>query len=192
LGFLPPVDLAANPDIAATFERVAKSRGWVSNAMRSFAHAPGGLALFSAVGHYGRYGTALTERQRELVILLVGRGVPYVWAHHVPLGRQAGITEAQIADIEAGRVPDGLPDADRAICAYVLSFLAGRGTAANLAAELARHCTPRQVTDVTLLAAYYLALGTSVTALGIEIEPPEVLAVELEWQRKHMAAAAGS
>ncbi len=188
MSFLPPVDLTADTTLAATFDRVAASRGWVSNAMKSLAHAPEGLAVFSAVGHYGRYRTTLTEVQRELVILLVGRGVPYAWAHHVPLGRQAGITDAQVAAIQAGRVPEELPAADRAIGTYVLSFLVGKGTAPELAAELAQHCTPRQVTDVTLLAGYYLALGTSITALGIEVEPPEVLAIELEWQRRHLAA----
>lgn len=188
LPLLPPVDLAADPKLATQFERVAASRGWVSNAMKSFAHAPEGLGVFSAVGHYGRYGTALTEVQRELVILLVGRSVPYAWAHHVPLGLQAGIPQEQIDAIQAGRVPETLSAADRALCAYVLSFMAGNGTAPALGVQTSEHFSPRQVTDITLLAGYYLALGTSILALGVEVEPPEVLAVELEWQRKQSAA----
>jgi 4-carboxymuconolactone decarboxylase len=184
LPFLPDPDIAADPALAETFARVERSRGWVSNAMRAFAHAPEGLGVFSAVGHYGRYGTALTEVQRELVILIVGRSVPYAWTHHVPLGLQAGITQAQIDAIAAGDVPAGLPPADSTLCAYVLAFLAGRGTPPALAEALAASFTPRQVTDITLLAAYYLALGTSILALGVEVEPPEILAIELEWQRK--------
>jgi alkylhydroperoxidase family enzyme len=171
---------------------VEASRGWVSNAMRGFAHAPEGLAAFSAVGHYGRYGTRLTEVQRELVILLVGRGVPYAWAHHVPLGLQAGITQAQVDAIGRGEVPSTLEPADAALCRYVLSFLAGGGTAPDLAQEMLRHFSSRQVTDITLLAAYYLALGTSILALGVEVEPPEILAIELEWQRRQAAAASES
>jgi alkylhydroperoxidase family enzyme len=173
--------------LAALFDRVAASRGWVSNAMKSFAHAPEGLNLFSALGHYGRYGTALTELQRELVILLVGRGVPYAWAHHVPLGLQAGLTQAQIDAIQAGQVPESLSDADRSLCSYVLCFLAGQGTSSSIAEPLLRHFSPRQVTDITLLAAYYLALGNSILALGVQVEPPEVLAIELDWQRKQSA-----
>jgi 4-carboxymuconolactone decarboxylase len=187
LPLLPPADAAADPTLAGLFERVAASRGWVSNAMRGFAHAPEGLGVFSAVGHYGRYGTALTEVQRELVILLVGRGVPYAWAHHAPLGLQAGISPSQINTIQQGAVPGDLPEADRALCAYVLSFLAGQGTAPAVRDPLLAHFSPRQVTDITLLAAYYLALGTSILALGVEVEPPEVLAIELEWQRKQSA-----
>lgn len=160
--------------------------------MRGLAHAPAGLAAFSAVGHYGRYGTDLTELQRELVILFVGRRVPYAWAHHAPLGLQAGVTETQLAAIRAGRVPADLSHANGALCAYVLSFLAGAGTAPSVADELARHFSPRQVTDITLLAAYYLALGTSILALGVEVEPPEILAIELEWQRKQATPATGT
>ncbi|WP_338665623.1 hypothetical protein VQH23_10685 [Pararoseomonas sp. SCSIO 73927] len=189
---LPPADPAADPVLSDMFDRVAASRGWVSNAMKSFAHAPEGLGVFSAVGHYGRYGTALTEVQRELVILLVGRGVPYAWGHHAPLGLQAGITQAQLDDIRDGRVPETLAEADRALCAYVLSFLAGRGTGLEIAGPLRAHFSPRQVTDITLLAAYYLALGTSILALGVELEPPEILAIELEWQRKQSALPEGS
>jgi len=152
--------------------------------MRAFAHAPEGLNVFSAVGHYGRYGTALTEVQRELTILIVGRTVPYAWAHHVPLGLQAGISQGQIDALAAGKVPEDLPEADRALCAYVFAFLAGKGTPAAMAEALRASFTPRQITDITLLAAYYLALGTSILALGVEVEPPEILAIELEWQRK--------
>ena len=184
---LPPADPATDPALSAMFDRVTVSRGWVSNAMQAFAHAPEGLGVFSAVGHYGRYGTALTEVQRELVIMMVGRGIPYAWGHHAPLGLQAGITQAQVNEIRNGRVPETLAEADRALCAYVLSFLAGRGTGPETAGPLLAHFSPRQVTDITLLAAYYLALGTSILALGVELEPPEILAIELEWQRKQSA-----
>jgi 4-carboxymuconolactone decarboxylase len=184
LPFLPDPDLAADPALAATFSRVEQSRGWVSNAMRAFAHAPEGLSAFSAVGHYGRYGTALTEVQRELTILIVGRSVPYAWTHHVPLGLQAGISQQQIDTIARGEVPSDLPKADRTLCAYVFAFLAGKGTSPAMADALGASFTPRQVTDITLLAGYYLALGMSILSLGVEVEPPEILAIELEWQRK--------
>jgi alkylhydroperoxidase family enzyme len=173
-----------DPEAAAVLERVAASRGWVSNALRSLASAPEGLRVFSAVGHYGRYGTALNEIQRELVILITGRGVPYAVAHHTPLGLQAGLTRAQIDAVLAGETPGTLSAADRVLCDYVFAFLAGKGVPDALAAALNAHFSPRQVTDISLLSAYYLALGTMLLAFGVEVEPPEILAIELEWQRK--------
>lgn len=173
-----------DPEAAAVFARVAASRGWVSNAMRSLAAAPEGLRVFSAVGHYGRYGTDLNEIQRELVILITGRGVPYAVAHHVPLGLQAGLTRAQVDAVLAGHTPASLSESDRVLCDYVFAFLGGQGVPAALAAALNAHFSPRQVTDISLLAGYYLALGTMLLAFGVEVEPPEILAIELEWQRK--------
>ena len=101
------IPIAGEPEDAETravFERIAASRGWVSNAMRALSAAPEGLKVFSAVGHYGRYGTALSEIQRELTILIVARSVPYAWAHHVPLGLQAGLTFVAAYGGNAGEV----------------------------------------------------------------------------------------
>ena len=181
---IPIAGEAEDSETRAVFERIAASRGWVSNAMRALSAAPEGLKVFSAVGHYGRYGTALSEIQRELTILIVARSVPYAWAHHVPLGLQAGLTQSQIDAIGSGATPDDLPPADRALCDYVFAFLAGKGVAPAVAAALNRHFSPRQVTDISLTAGYYLALGTMLLAFEVEIEPPEVLAIELAWQKR--------
>lgn len=181
---LPLDQVAESAESRAVLDRVAASRGWVSNAMRSLAAAPEGLRVFSAVGHYGRYGTELSEPQRELVILITGRGVPYAVAHHTPLGLQAGLSQAQIDAVIAGRTPGDLDAADRLLCDYVFAFLAGQGLAPELATELNQHFTPRQITDIALLAGYYLALGTMLLAFGVEVEPPDILAIELKWQRK--------
>lgn len=183
--------IPAQPEDAETravFDRIAASRGWVSNAMRALSAAPEGLKVFSAVGHYGRYGTELTEMQRELAILVVARSVPYAWAHHAPLGAQAGISQAQLDAIRAGTTPGDLDPADCALCDYVFALLAGRGIPPAVAATLNRHFSPRQITDISLIAGYYLALGTMLLAFGVEVEPPEELAIELEWQRGRSAA----
>lgn len=186
------LDLAATPEDAETkavFTRIAESRGWVSNAMRSLAAAPDGLKAFSAVGHYGRYGTELNELQRELVILLVGRGVPYAWAHHVPLGLQAGLTQAQIDAIAAEAMPPDLAPENQALRDYVRAFIAGKGVGPALVARVRQHFSARQITDIALLAGYYMALGHMLVAFGVEVEPPEVLAIELDWQRQQLAKA---
>ena len=83
--------------------------------MRALAHSPEGLRRFAALGDYARYRTRLSDRQREIVILITGRGVPYAWTHHEPLGRQAGLTEEEVASIRTGRVPDSFGGQDAAL-----------------------------------------------------------------------------
>ena len=186
---LPDVDLTANPDTAEVFERVAASRGWVSNLMKSLAHAPEGLARYSALGHYVRYGSELTEVQRELAIVATVRGVEYGWVHHSGLARQIGVTEAQLDDIRQGRAPADLGPAERALCDFVFALTALRGVPDGVLGTLRGHFTPRQIVDIAMLSAYYMAAGTLILGLGVELEPPEVLQIELDWQKKTMGEA---
>ncbi len=186
---LPPIEIDPG-DANELFDSIQKSRGWVSNAMRSLAHAPEGLKKFQAVGHYARYETELTEVQRELVIIITGRGSKYAWGHHAPLGRQVGISEEQLRALKGGKVPSGLSPADAALCAYVLAFTSLAGVDSKLFEELTRHFTPRQITDISLTSGYYLALGACLIAFDVALEPPEVLQIELDWQRKQLAKSA--
>jgi 4-carboxymuconolactone decarboxylase len=184
---LPDVDLAASPDVANAFERVAASRGWVSNLMRAMAHAPEGLRQYAALGHYGRYGTDLTDIQRELVIVTTVRGVEYGWVHHSSLARQIGVTDAQLATLQQGRTPGDLQEPERALCDYVLEFTACRGIRDSTLAAVLQHFQPRQVVDIALLSAYYMAAGALIIGLEVPLEPPEAMQIELAWQKKQLA-----
>jgi 4-carboxymuconolactone decarboxylase len=172
------------PETAEVFKRVAASRGWVSNLLKSLGHAPEALARFSALGHYGRYGNALTERQRELVIVIVGRTIAYAWAHHAPLALDAGVTEAELAAIKAGRTPEGMSASDQALCDFVFAYASFAGIPAPVWAALTVAFSPREATDIAMLAAYYLAAGSLIIGLGVEVEPAEVLAIERDWQQR--------
>ena len=181
-GRLPPAGESEIAGLAEVFAEIKASRGFVSNAMRSLGHAPEGLRRYAAVGRYVKYETDLPERLRELSILCAARGVPYAWAHHSALAVQAGIPTPAVDDIAAGRVPAVLPESERAIVRFVAEML-GAGVNDATAAELSRHFTPRQVTDIAMSAAYYRAFGAMASALGAEIEPPEILRVERDWQK---------
>lgn len=172
------------PESKDVFRKVAASRGFVSNLLRSLGHAPEGLNRYMMLGHYARYATDLTEVQRELVICIVGRGIPYAWAHHAPMAVQAGLSEAQMTEIRAGHTPADLPPAERALCDFTFAYGTFKGIPAETWAALLRHFTPRQATDIALTAAYYLAAGSLIIGMDLEIEPPEILAQEVAWQAK--------
>jgi 4-carboxymuconolactone decarboxylase len=171
------------PATTEVFARVAESRGWVSNLLKSLGHAPDALARFSAVGHYGRYGTDLNERQRELVICIVGRNIAYAWAHHSPLALDAGVTQAELDAIKTGRTPDGLNAADKALCDMVFAVTGFAGVPNDVWHAVQQQFTPRQATDIAMLAAYYVAAGALIMGLGVRVEPPEILAIERDWQK---------
>ncbi len=179
---LPPVD-EHDPEVASVFEEIRSSRGFVSNALRSLAHSPGVLRHFARVGEYVKYRSDLTERVRELTILCAARGVPYEWEHHRPLALQAGIPEAAIEDIGMGRDPASLSPPERAVARFVAELMGSETAGDATMVELQRHWSPRQITDMAMTATYYRALGVMASAFRVEIEAPEVLQVERDWQK---------
>ncbi len=179
---LSPADDKGNPELAAVYAEIKATRGFVSNALRTLGHSPGGLLHFARVGEYVKYKTDLPEKLRELTILTSARGVPYAWAHHGPLAVQAGIDERAVAEIGAGRVPTSLPANEQAIVAFVMALGDLKVTDAIMDA-MKRHFSPRQIVDVAMSATYYGALGRMVVALGVDLDDPATLQTERDWQK---------
>lgn len=186
MSLLPPVDDAATEEL---FLRITQSRGWVSNLLRSLAHSPKGLAALQQVGHFGRYESDLSEREREFTIVITGRNVPYAWAHHAPLAAQVAIQASQLDKIKAGKVPDGLSPAETALCAYCFEFTAAAGVSTACFGKLQEHYSSRQITDISILCAYYMAMGAVLIGLCVETEPADVLQIEIDWQKRKIAEA---
>jgi hypothetical protein len=187
MAVLSQVDPDKNPELKKVYEEIAASRGWISNAMQSLANAPEGLRRFAHFGDYVRYHTQLNERVRELVIVTVGQKVRYAATHHGGLAVQAGIPQSAVDEILAGKVPAALPDNERIVVRYVLEFVSPDSASDATFAELRKHYDERSITDITLLAAYYLAYGTMIKGLRVELESNDKLDIEKRWQKEKAA-----
>src|SRR5688572_18582956 len=106
---LPLVHEDASPEVAAVYAEIAGSRGRVLNVFRGLGHAPEGLRRLAALGEYARFGTRISDRLRELVILATARanGCQYEWTQHVPLALRTGVTEAEVDALNDGALPAG-------------------------------------------------------------------------------------
>jgi alkylhydroperoxidase family enzyme len=155
--------------------------------MQTLALAPQGLASFAALNSYTRYGSRLTELQRQLAILIAVRDVHYGWTHHAPLARAVGVTEDQLLLLREGRVPKDMAAAEHALCDYAFEITAGRRVPQRVAEGVHANFTPRQIVDIALLTASFMAVAALALGLEVPIEPPETLQFELEWQQ-HRAA----
>ena len=171
-----------DPELEETFHQIAASRGFVSNLMRTIAHAPDGLRSFAAFGEYCRYGTELTEKQRELAILVVMRDVGYGWQHHAPLGRATGLTNEQLGLIREGRAPRDLDPPELTLCEFALEITAWRRPPPRIEEAVQAFFTPRQIVDFSLLTSYYMAVAAMTIVLDVSLEEPEVLLREQAWQ----------
>jgi 4-carboxymuconolactone decarboxylase len=180
---LPNPDETKDPAYAKACAAIKASRGFVSNAFRGLGNAPEGMLRYAEVGRYVKYETDLPERLRELSILCAARGVSYAWTHHAALAVQSGIPQSAVEDIDAGRPPQALNMAERAIVRFIHEMFEPTSVSGETFAELASHFTPRQVTDIAMSAAYYKAFGAMAMAMGVQIEAPEVLQAERDFQK---------
>ncbi|HZP87892.1 MAG TPA: carboxymuconolactone decarboxylase family protein [Burkholderiales bacterium] len=187
---LPTItDDTTDPKARAVLDEIRAKRGFVSNALRSMAHSPDLLRAFVGVGTYVKFGSSLSWRARELVIMTAGRKVDYEWKHHYPLAIDAGVPAAALEDIHAGRTPESLPASERALVKGVIEMFAPDSISDATFAALSEHWTPQQIVDMLVTAVYYQSVAVIATALQVELEDDEtIFATERAWQKPMMNA----
>jgi len=169
---IQPVEPEGNEQLNATYRRITETRGYVSDILKSLSHAPAGLDVFARYGEYVRYGTGLPARVRELCVLAIATGNQYAWSHHYPHAVKAGLTQEELDSLESAGTLAGTIDAsEKAAIGYAREFAQGGKVTDNTFAELKRHFSDRQITDLTLLCGYFMALGATINAFRVELEP---------------------
>ena len=93
---IEPLSQEGNDQLAATYERITATRGYVSAILMSLSHAPAGLDAFARFAEYVRHGTELPGRVRELSVLAIAVGNQYAWSHHHPPAIRAGVTQQEL------------------------------------------------------------------------------------------------
>ena len=181
---LPVYDFSNDPEMAAIAAQIEKSRGYVSNVLRTLAHSPQGVKQHMIYGHYLRFESDLNELQRELTICATGRDIPYAWAHHGGLLRQLGMSPEQLATLKRGEIPAGLSQSDAILCKFVFEITSGKALSEHVLKDVRSHFTDRQMMDISLITAYFIGTGALISAFEVDVEPNEILQIELDWQVK--------
>ena len=168
---MQPMKPEGDAQLEATYDRITRTRGYVSNILMSLSHAPAGLEAFAAYGEYVRYGTELPPRVRELCVLAIAAGNQYAWSHHHPHAMKAGVTQAELDSLEGGPLAASISASESAAIRYSREFAQGGKVTDETFAEARRHFSDRQITDLTLLCGYFMALGATITAFRVQLEP---------------------
>lgn len=131
-------------------------RGWMAFARRLM---PGGL---------------LPRRESELLILRVAllHGSAYEFAHHVRLGRRAGVTEADVRRLASGAGAPGWRPRERVLLTAVEELHADGDLADATWAELGAHLDERERIELCLLVGHYAMLATTLRALRVAPDAP--------------------
>jgi len=119
-----------------------------------------GLAL-QALGSAVRYETALSDRARELAILVVSVhwDCAFEWYAHEALGRHVGLSEEELAAVR-GRAYDALPAPDERVIARTVDALLTEADLDDVAyAEAVAVLGAAGLFEVLTLVGYYAALA---------------------------------
>jgi AhpD family alkylhydroperoxidase len=115
-------------------------------------------------------GGRLPRRETELVILRVAhlRSCAYEHAHHVRLGRRAGIGEAELARLHEGPAAEGWSPRERAVLAATDELHATGDLSDETWCTLRIHLDEREAIELLLLVGHYEMLATFLNTLRVE------------------------
>jgi len=117
--------------------------------------------------------STLPPRLRELVILRVAwrTGSVYEWGQHLRIGRDVGLTDAEMRSLATEGADAGWSEAERCAIAVVDELCADDDLTDVTWAEAVDHWSEAEVIEVLLLAGNYRMLAGFLNACRVEPDP---------------------
>jgi alkylhydroperoxidase family enzyme len=114
----------------------------------------------------------LDVKTRELVILRAAyiQDSAYEWHQHVRIGRQAGLTDAQMDGLRNWQDSDLFSPSERALFAYTDALAVSNHPGQLVFDALAKHFDKAAVVGITILVAFYFATAKFLGALEVDTE----------------------
>jgi 4-carboxymuconolactone decarboxylase len=127
-----------------------------------------------AVGAKVRFTGALTDREREVAILTVAGELhsDFERLAHEPAARQAGLSQAQLNAVLAGRIPDGLSEDEALICRLAHVMTADRNLPDEDYGHGLRVLGQERLATLTWLVGYYSALALALAVFRPRVPEP--------------------
>ena len=142
-----------------------------ANVFRTFARNPPADTLRNAVGRHIRDETSLLPRQRQLLIMRVGVVCrsEYEWAAHSRIGRQVGMSDADVARIVAGPASPG--DAlETQLLRAVDELARDNAVADDTWTALESKLTLPQLLDTLITVGGYRSATYAINSAGVQLD----------------------
>jgi alkylhydroperoxidase family enzyme len=158
-------------DLSADNQDLLKRR---ISLFQALVNSPDAARAFNGLGQFIRFGSKLDPRLRELAILQVGwlARSPYEWSHHVKLGHDFGVSDADIQaliDDTAGR-PAALDDLSRTVLRAAREMTQDGAMSDMTFAALQQALGNELLVDLTITIAFYNAVVRVLATLQIDVE----------------------
>jgi alkylhydroperoxidase family enzyme len=142
------------------------------NVLGTLAQHPELTTAFHTLTGHVLFGSTITPRQRELLVLRVAnrRQAAYEWAQHVVLAADAGITAEEVERVVEGPDAPGWAPLEAALLRGADELLEDAGMADTTWAVLADHLDTQQLMDVVFTVGTYEVLAMALKTFGVELD----------------------
>jgi 4-carboxymuconolactone decarboxylase len=172
-----------DPDQHAVYEAVAGGRRAQGPQLFRLVDADGGLEgpfnafllqprlgfALQALGAAVRYETSLSDRAREIAILVtaVQAKAEFEWYAHEALGRHAGLTDDELAALRTGRFAVFTDEVERVVAGTAQALCARGDLDDDEYSRAAELLGESGVFELLALTGYYLALATQLRVFRV-------------------------
>ncbi|MPZ54500.1 MAG: hypothetical protein GEU79_17530 [Acidimicrobiia bacterium] len=154
------------------FDRVVESRGRMIRPFGVLLHAPEIARHVAELGAQIRYGSSLSDHDRELVIIATGssHGCDYVWDSHLPLAKAAGVADTTIDYLQGRDAPalpnTDLPKTDSLLIEFVRGLCGGSSVSEQVFEAARDELGDSGVVELSATIGYYTLMGYVMTSAG--------------------------
>ncbi|MEO3787417.1 carboxymuconolactone decarboxylase family protein [Actinocorallia sp. B10E7] len=171
---LPPLpddqwDEQVDAALAGMLPAARRNLEGAGNALGTLVRHPALARSFLGFNIHLLFRSTLPPRLRELAILRVSRrrGCDYEWIHHLKLGADAGLSEAEMRAAGEGEATGPL---ERAVLRAVDELDDDSNLSDHTWAELGEHLDERQRMDLVFTIGAYCLLAMAFNTFGVEPE----------------------
>ena len=142
------------------------------NALGTLAQHPELTTAFHTFNGHILFGSSITPRQRELLVLRVAtlRQAEYEWAQHVVLAGDAGITDEEVERVVEGPDADGWSPFEAALVRAADELVADAVVSDGTWAVLAAGLDDAQLMDVVFTVGAYEIVAMAFKSFGVELD----------------------
>lgn len=152
--------ITAGPRADGPF-RIVHDDGTLAGPFNALLYVPQIGDAVQALGAALRFGGSLTDRTRELVICAVAAVLDceYEWYAHSRVAAGVGVSEAELAQLQAGGIPAEASDAEQAALELARDLVAEAGASADHRRRAVQHFGDDGVIELAILVGYYRTLA---------------------------------
>ncbi len=124
-------------------------------------------------GSYLLRDSGLPAKTRELIIMRTGYLIraKYEWSHHVPIAKEAGLTDEEIARIAEGPEAEGWSEEYAAVLMAVDQLRREAFITDDVWQTLEKYYDAKQLVEIIYTSGGYTMTGLAINSFGIQVEP---------------------